>query len=182
MALESACLPVPSEIVMPFAGYLASTGRFDLTLVATAGAIGCALGSSAIYYVGATAGRGFVEKWGRYIRVTRKDLDRVDHYFARFGAATVFVTRVLPMLPAIISLPAGVARMPFWKFLIYTFVGCWIWCFALAFAGFKFGQAWRTNPWVREAVHSFDLIVCGVIAGGAIWFAWRIWRRYSRTS
>lgn len=176
MALESACVPVPSEIVMPFSGYLASTGRFNLLLVVTAGAFGCSLGSTVAYLIGATGGRRVVERWGRYIHLSKTDLDRFDAYFRRFGGMTIFVARLMPMVPAVTSLPAGIARMPFWTFQICTFVGSWIWCFILAFVGFKFGQLWASNPLVKSAMHTLDGVVVASVVVGVVLFVWRTWR------
>jgi membrane protein DedA with SNARE-associated domain len=176
MALESACLPVPSEIVMPFSGFLASTGRFNLPLVATAGALGCSIGSTATYLAGAFGGRQFLERWGRYFFVDGSRLNRFESYFKRFGAITIFLARMLPMVPAFVSFPAGIARMPFGKFLIYTFCGTWLWCFALALAGFEFGKAWASNPLVRNAIHALDGAVLILVAAFIIWIAWRVLR------
>src|SRR5215831_5241004 len=146
MGIESACIPLPSEIIMPFAGYLVSTGRFNLFLVATAGAVGCNIGSSIAYAVGYYGGRPLVEKWGSYILVSRRDLELVDRFFARFGSITVFICRLLPVVRTFIALPAGIARMPQLKFQLYTFIGSWPWCFALAWIGYRLGQAWESDP------------------------------------
>ncbi|MDB5617267.1 DedA family protein [Tardiphaga sp.] len=123
MALESACIPIPSEIIMPFAGYLASIGRFNVLLVGIAGAVGCNLGSTVAYAVGAYGGRSFVEKWGPYLLIGSTELDRVDRFFVRFGPLAVFIGRLLPVVRTFISLPAGIAGMPVWKFPIYSFLG-----------------------------------------------------------
>ena len=173
MALESSLIPIPSEVVMPFGGYLASTGRFNLLAVALAGALGCNIGSTAIYYLGAERGRRFVEKYGRYFSLNKKKLDQMEHYFHRWGGITLLVTRMLPLFPVVISLPAGVARMPMWKFQLYTFVGCFIWCLGLAALGYEFGLAWKSQPWVNAAIHYADIALVAAIAllGGL--FAWR---------
>ena len=113
MALESACIPLPSEIIMPFSGYLVSTGRFSLIAVATAGAVGCNVGSTAAYLVGAHGGRAAVLRWGEYVLFNASELDRLDHYFTRYGGVTVLIGRLLPVVRTFISLPAGIARMPF---------------------------------------------------------------------
>ena len=180
MAIESACIPLPSEVIMPFSGYLASTGRFSLLLVATAGAVGCNLGSTLAYAVGAYGGRPAVERWGHYILLSRSELDRVDGYFERFGTATVLIGRLLPVVRTFVSLPAGIARMPFWKFQIYTFVGSWPWCFLLAYVGVKLGQAWETNPALKRVMHSLDIVVIAVILIAAGWYGRRLWRNRSR--
>ena len=112
MGIESACIPLPSEIIMPFSGYLVYTGRFQLLWVATAGAIGCNLGSAVAYWVGAHGGRPLVERFGRYVLLSRHDLDRTTHFFQKYGSITVFLARLLPVVRTFIALPAGIARMP----------------------------------------------------------------------
>jgi membrane protein DedA with SNARE-associated domain len=123
MTVESACIPLPSEIIMPFAGYLASTGRFNLSVVATAGAIGCNLGSAIAYEIAARGGRRMVERWGARVLLDRDELDRMQRYFTRFGGITVLICRLLPLVRTFIALPAGLARMPRLRFHIYTFAG-----------------------------------------------------------
>ena len=132
MAIESACIPLPSELIMPFAGYLVFEGTMKLVWVATAGAIGCNLGSLVAYEIGYSGGRRLVEKYGAYILLSRRELDWADRFFARWGEAAVFVGRLLPIIRTFIALPAGIARMPRVKFHVYTFLGSWPWCFALA--------------------------------------------------
>src|SRR5215469_10723385 len=131
MAIESACIPLPSEIIVPFSGYLVSLGRFSLIGVATAGALGCNIGSTVAYYVAAKGGRPAIERWGGYVLIGAAELDRAEHFFARYGAITVFVGRLLPVVRTFIAFPAGLARMPMVKFQIYTFLGSWPWCFGL---------------------------------------------------
>ena len=173
MAAESACLPLPSEIIMPFAGYLASTGRFSLVLVATAGAIGCNLGSAVAYAVGASGGRALALRWGRYVLLTPAHLDRADRFFHRFGGPAVFIARLLPMVRTFIALPAGIARMPQIPFHIYTFVGSWPWCYALAYVGYVLGKQWNTDPRLHAVMHGLDAAALGLIAAGIAWFVWR---------
>jgi len=170
MAIESACIPLPSEIIMPFAGYLVSTGRFDLVAAATAGAIGCNLGSIVAYEVGKYGGRPFVARWGRYVLLDMHDLDRAEYFFARWGSITVLVCRMLPFVRSFIAFPAGVARMPLVRFHIYTFVGSWPWCFALAWVGMKLGVAWRTDPRLSHILHSADAVILVALAGALGWF------------
>ncbi len=176
MAIESACIPLPSEVIMPFAGYLVSTQRFNLLLVATAGAAGCSLGSTAAYLLGALGGRPVVERLGRRILISRKELERVDHYFNKYGGGIVFVGRLLPVARTFIALPAGIAKMSMWKFQLYTFTGSWLWCLALAFAGMKLGEAWNSNPRLRTIMHSFDLIVVISLVIAIIWYVWTLAR------
>jgi membrane protein DedA with SNARE-associated domain len=175
MAVESACIPLPSEIIMPFSGYLVSTGRFDLLLVATAGALGCNVGSTIAYMVGYYGGRPLVEKWGGYVLVSRRDLAMVDRFFARFGSITVFISRLLPVVRTFIALPAGIARMPQAKFQIYTFLGSWPWCYALAYVGLKLGERWNSDPSLRAFMHRFDAVIIAVIVLAAIWYVRRHW-------
>jgi membrane protein DedA with SNARE-associated domain len=163
MAMESACLPIPSEVIMPFAGYLASIGRFNLWLVATFGAIGCNIGSAIAYEVGARGGRPFLERWGRYVLIGRDELDRVDRIFARYGAISVLIGRLLPIIRTFIALPAGIARMNRWTFQLYTFIGSWPWCLALAWVGYQLGVRWNQSPALHAVMHSLDLAVAVAI-------------------
>jgi membrane protein DedA with SNARE-associated domain len=172
MGIESACIPLPSEIIMPFSGYLVSTGRFDLLLVATAGAIGCNVGSIVGYEVGRHGGRAFVERWGRYVLLNMEHLAQAERFFARWGSITVLMCRLLPFVRSFIAFPAGVARMPLVRFHIYTFVGSWPWCFALAWVGMKLGAAWRTDPRLGHILHYADAVVIVAIGAGIVWFVW----------
>ncbi len=177
MAIESACIPLPSEIIMPFSGYLVSTGRFSLALVATAGALGCNLGSTVAYYAGYRGGRPLIERWGSYILMNHGDLDRAERFFARFGSAAVFIARLLPVVRTFIALPAGVARMPQLKFQIYTFLGSWPWCFALAWIGYRLGQAWESDPRLRAVMHRLDLFIVLAFFLAVVWYLRQHWRQ-----
>ena len=180
MAIESACIPLPSEIIMPFAGYLVFTGRFDLVLVATAGAIGCNVGSTIAHAVGKYGGRPFVERWGAYVLISRRDLDVAERFFARYGSITVFVSRLLPVIRTFIALPAGMARMPQLRFQIYTFVGSWLWCYALAYVGFKLGERWDSDPRLRAILHGADAVILAALAAAVAWYVWWHWRHRLR--
>ncbi len=177
MAIESACIPLPSEVIMPFSGYLASTGRFDLWLVGTAGAIGCNLGSILPYEAGKRGGRVVVERWGKYMLVDVHDLARAERFFARFGSIAVLIGRLLPVVRSFIALPAGVARMPLVKFHVYTFIGSWPWCFGLAWVGRELGDRWNDDPRVKALFHRADLLIGVVIVLGVGYF---LYRRFSR--
>ncbi len=177
MAIESACIPLPSEVIMPFAGYLASTGRFNLALAATAGAIGCNVGSTLAYVVGARGGRRAVKRWGRYVLLGSDDLEWADRFFSRFGGPAVFLARLLPVIRTFIALPAGIARMPPLRFQLYTFVGSWLWCYALAYAGYQLGERWNTDPELRAIMHRFDAAVLVIIVIALGWLVWRRTRR-----
>ncbi len=175
MAIESACIPLPSEIIMPFSGYLVSTGRFELLWVATAGAFGCNLGSSLAYAVGYYGGRPLVERWGRYVLLSRRELALAERFFARFGGITVFLSRLLPVIRTFIALPAGIARMPMLRFQLYTFLGSWPWCYGLAYVGFRLGEKWNSDPRLKEVMHRFDAVILVAILLALGWFLWHRW-------
>ena len=177
MAIESACIPLPSEVIMPFAGYLVSIGKLSLIGVATAGAIGCNVGSTIAYYVAAKGGRPVFERWGSYVFVSVADLERAERFFARYGSVTVFVARLLPVVRTFIAFPAGLARMPVLKFQVYTFLGSWPWCFALAYVGYVLGDRWHSDPTFRAAFHRFDVAVVILVLAAAAWFLWSHWPR-----
>jgi len=176
MAIESACIPLPSEIIMPFSGYLVHTGRFHLLWVATMGALGCNLGSAVAYAVGSYGGRSVVERYGSYILLSRHELDWADHFFARYGSITVFVSRLLPVVRTFIALPAGIARMPQVRFHIYTFVGSWPWCLGLAWVGMKLGERWDSDPRLKTWFHRFDAVILAILLVAAAWFLWSRWK------
>ena len=172
-AIESACIPLPSEIIMPFSGYLVYVGRFKLLWVATVGALGCNLGSAIAYAVGYYGGRPLVEKYGSYILLSRHELDWAERFFARYGNITVFVSRLLPVIRTFIALPAGVSRMPRGRFHLYTFLGSWPWCLGLAYLGMKLGENWRE---LGKYFHQFDAVIGVVIVIGVVWFVWSHWQ------
>lgn len=164
MAIESACIPVPSEIILPFAGFLCSTGRLDLWAVAVVGAAGCNLGSAVAYEIGAAGGRPAVRRWGRYVLLTEEDLNTAERFFSRFGGPAVLIGRMMPVVRTFIALPAGIARMPRGKFHAYTFLGSLPWCLALAWVGLKLGNAWGDSPMLHTAFQVFDaVVVVGVL-------------------
>jgi membrane protein DedA with SNARE-associated domain len=182
MAIESACIPLPSEVIMPFSGYLVYTGRFHLLWVATAGALGCNIGSLIAYEIGFYGGRPLIERYGSYILLSRRELDLADRFFARYGNMTVFVSRLLPVIRTFIALPAGVARMPRLRFHVYTFVGSWPWCLGLAWVGLKLGEKWDSDPRLKLWFHRFDAIIGAVIVLGIVWFVWSRWQHRIRTA
>src|SRR6478672_5393490 len=181
MAIESACIPLPSEIIMPFSGYLVSRGEMNLWLVAIAGAIGCVVGSIVAYYIGMYGGRPFIEKYGRYILLSRHDLDLADRWFAKHGEAIVFISRLLPAIRTFIAFPAGVARMNLKKFIIYTFAGSLPWCLGLAYVGQKLGEKWDKDPRLKTLFHRFDFVIGIVIVLAAAWWIWRHVRHSKKT-
>jgi membrane protein DedA with SNARE-associated domain len=176
MAIESACIPLPSEIIMPFAGYLVSVGQFSLIGAATMGALGCNLGSTVAYYVAASGGRSAIERWGVYLLISPRDLRRAEQFFDRYGSVTVFIGRLLPVVRTFIAFPAGLARMPMAKFQIYTFLGSWPWCFGLAYIGYVLGDRWNSGPTLRKLFHQFDAVIVALIMAGFAGFVWARWR------
>ncbi|MFC3579781.1 DedA family protein [Sphingomonas hylomeconis] len=170
MAIESMCVPLPSELIMPFAGYLVSQDKMNLYLAATAGALGCNLGSIVAYEAGKRGGRPIVERWGKFLLIGPDELDAADRFFARWGKSAVFVGRLLPVIRTFIAFPAGVARMPLVPFHIYTFAGSWPFCFALTWLGMKLGEAWDSDPRVKAAFHSADAVIGVVLVVAIVWY------------
>ena len=181
MAVQSACIPIPSEVIMPFAGATLAHSQMQLILLATIASIASNLGSIPAYWVGAKGGRPMVERYGSWLLLSRHDLDRVDHFFARFGTIAVLIGRMLPIVRTFIAFPAGVAKMSQVKFHIYTFIGSWPWCYALAYVGMKLGDQWETNPAFKETFHRFHLAVELVLVVGFVWFVASHWKNRIRT-
>jgi membrane protein DedA with SNARE-associated domain len=188
MAIESACIPLPSEVIMPFSGALtipsiaAQYGRepFTLLLVAVFGALGCNVGSVIAYEIGYYGGRPLVEKYGAYILLSKQELDWADRFFHRYGSSAVFISRLLPVVRTFIALPAGIARMPRLRFHVYTFVGSFPWCLMLAYVGRVLGEKWETDPRLKTWFHRFDAVIMAVIVAGAAWFVWSRWQHRIR--
>jgi membrane protein DedA with SNARE-associated domain len=172
MAIESACIPLPSEIIMPFAGFLVFKGEMTLWWVAFAGAVGCVVGSIPAYYVGMFGGRPLAEKYGKYVLISKKDLDMADRWFDKHGDIIIFIARLLPAVRTFIAFPAGVAKMNMSKFIIYTFVGSLIWCWILAYAGMKFGEHWVD---LKVYFHQFHYVI---IAAGVVFVVWYVRRHF----
>lgn len=170
MAIESACIPLPSEIIMPFSGYLVHTGQLSLWGVALAGGIGCVIGSIPAYYVGAYGGRGLIEKYGKWVLISRHDLQIADRAFEKHGEIIIFIGRLLPVIRTFIAFPAGVARMNMAKFIFYTFTGSVLWCGLLAFAGMKLGEHWHNLEVYFHQFH-YVLVVVGLVF--AVWYVRR---------
>jgi membrane protein DedA with SNARE-associated domain len=167
MAIESACIPLPSEIIMPFSGYLVFRGEFGLVWVGLAGAFGCVVGSVPAYYLGLYGGRPLIEKYGKYVLVSHHDLDIADRWFARYGDWAIFFSRLLPVVRTFISFPAGVAKMNVPRFIIYTFVGSFPWCLGLAYVGMKLGENWDT---LGVYFHKLDIVIGILLAAGAAYY------------
>jgi membrane protein DedA with SNARE-associated domain len=185
MAIESACIPLPSELIMPYAGamshpavrdalaaqYGVTLSGFNLIFAAIAGAIGCNVGSEIAYWVGATGGRKAIERYGRFVLVSKHELEIADRWFQKRGDIIILIARLLPVVRTFIAFPAGVARMNRLKFHVYTFVGSLPWCLALAYVGQRLGIELlkETSP-LKHFMHRFDAVIAAVIIVGGIWF------------
>ena len=167
MAIESACIPLPSEIIMPFSGYLVTEGRFTLMGIALAGAVGNLLGSWAAYAVGYYGGVPFIKRFGRYFLLSMHDYEISKRWFDKYGDVTVFATRMLPAVRTFISLPAGVARMPLIRFSVYSFIGAFLWSYLLGWIGFRMGANWAE---IRSVFHQFDIAIGIVLLIGIVWY------------
>jgi membrane protein DedA with SNARE-associated domain len=176
MALQSACIPIPSEVIMPFAGYKLGHSLADLCILATVASLASNLGSIPAYYLGAKGGRPMIEHYGRYILLNRHDIDLADRFFARFGSLAVLIGRMLPIVRTFIAFPAGIAKMSQVRFHIYTFIGSWPWCFALAYIGMKLGSRWDSDPRFKAVFHRFQLGVELVLVAAIVWFIWTHWK------
>jgi membrane protein DedA with SNARE-associated domain len=163
---------------MPFSGYLVTTGQFTMWGVTLAGAVGNVVGSILAYYAGVWGGRPFVERYGPYMLLSHRDLDTADRWFAKYGEAAVFFSRMLPVVRTFISLPAGIARMNFPRFVIFTFIGSIPWCYALAYVGVKTGEQWEQ---LHEYFHQFDIVIGLCLALAAGYFLWSHWPRRAAT-
>ena len=178
MAIESCCIPLPSEIVMPLAGVMIASGKIlqgmnvglSLFLVALAGALGCLVGSIAAYGIGYSGGRPLLLKYGRYVLISQHDADRADAFFQKWGSATAFFSRLLPVVRTYISLPAGISKMPFVKFCIYTFLGSLPWCLLLAYAGYVLGNNLTT---LSPIFHGLDVVIVFVVVVLVVLYVWR---------
>jgi len=180
MAIQSACVPIPSEVIMPFAGFVLATSQAKLILLATIASLASNIGSIPAYWVGARGGRPMVERFGGYVLLSRRDLDLVEHFFNKYGSITVLVGRMLPIVRTFIALPAGIAKMNQLRFHVYTFIGSWPWCYALAYIGMKLGATWNTDPRFKAFFNRFHLAVEVVLLVGIVYFVWSHWKNRIR--
>jgi membrane protein DedA with SNARE-associated domain len=173
MVLESACIPIPSEATMLFAGFNVAEGEYSLVLAVAVASVANLVGSWIAYGVGRAGRVDLIEKHGRKLGISPKHLETADRWFQRHGDATVFFTRLLPIIRTFISLPAGVARMPFWRFSLLTLAGCIPWMLMLTYIGVKVGERWR--QW-QGYLHYVDYVVAALIVLTAIYLVVRWWR------
>ena len=175
-ALESAAIPIPSEVIIPFSGFLAEQGRFSFWLVVAVATIANTVGSIFLYLISLKGGRWILEKYGKYILISSHELDFADDIFSKYGSKIVFIGRILPIARTFISIPAGVTRMNFSKFVSYTVLGSLPWNFILALIGFKAGENWDIlSPYFRK----FDFVIIGGVAIGIIWYIYSHLKRRS---
>jgi membrane protein DedA with SNARE-associated domain len=170
MAIESANIPLPSEFIMPYAGFLVQQGKMDFHLAALAGAIGCVLGSVPSYWLGKWGGRSFLLKYGKFLLLSEHDLIVAERWTDKYGDLAFFICRMLPVVRTFISLPAGILHAHFWPFVIYTFIGSLIWSYGLVWVGVYFGENLET---FREIWHKFDYAIIGILVILGIWYMWR---------
>ncbi|RXH55713.1 DedA family protein [Granulicella sibirica] len=180
MALQSACIPIPSEVIMPLAGYALAHSQADLILLATLASLASNIGSIPAYWIGAKGGRPMVERFGGYVLLSRRDLDLCEHFFSKYGSITVLIGRMLPIVRTFIALPAGIAKMNQFRFHLYTFIGSWPWCYALAYVGMRLGAQWDTNPKFKAVFQKFHLGVEVLLVIGIIWFISSHWKNRIR--
>lgn len=171
MTLESAGLPLPSEIIMSFAGYVVWEGRLTLLGITLAGTLGCLAGSLILYGIGSYGGRPLLQRYGKYVLIRKSELDRAEQWFGKHGESAVFISRLLPFVRTYISLPAGIVRMDVKRFSVYTLLGSLPFCFAFAYVGVALGPHWRQ---IRGLFRYFDI---AVIVGVVVLFAYLIYRR-----
>lgn len=160
MAIESAAIPLPSEVIMPFAGFLVENGRFTLLGLAVAGAVGSIAGSIVTYALGYYGGRPLIIKYGKYILLSEHDLHLTERFFRKYGNLSAFIGRLLPIVRTFISIPAGLGKVPLSSFIFYTFIGSFIWSYLLAWLGFKLGENWHI---LEDYFRKFDLVIGAII-------------------
>jgi membrane protein DedA with SNARE-associated domain len=182
ITLNSSGIPIPSEIIMPFSGYLVYLGRFNLISVALAGAAGCNLGSAIAYWIGARGGRPLVERYGNWVLMSHHDLDRMTWFFDKYGSIAILIGRMLPVVQTFVAFPAGIAKMPRLRFHIYTSAGSFAWYFCLAWAGMKLGEKWHTDPRLEPAFHRFHVAIEVGLLVAFVYFVWTHLNRRRRAS
>jgi membrane protein DedA with SNARE-associated domain len=170
MAIQTIAIPMPSEVIIPFAGSLVVAGRFSLFGIALTGGLGSSLGAAVAYFIGYKGGRPLVEKYGKYVLISHHDLQIADNFFAKHGTKAAFLGMLLPVVRSFISFPAGISRVKFWKFELYVFLASFIWSAVLGYIGEKLGENWMS---LRDKFKGFDYIIVALIVLGATWWVYR---------
>lgn len=181
MTLTSGGIPIPSELIMPFAGFLVAQGKFSLIGAATAAAIGENIGAGTAYEIGKRGGRPLILRYGRYLLIDAPHVDAAERFFRRWGSVAALVGRLLPIVRSFVAFPAGIARMNRAKFHLYTTLGSWPWCFALAWIGMRLGKAWDSDPRLRAAFRSVEIVIVVVAAALLALYIWRRVRGLRKT-
>lgn len=179
MGLQTIAIPIPSEVILPFAGYLVFLGRFNFWLVALVGAVCSSMGASIAYFIGFKGGRPLVEKYGKIILISRHDLEIADRFFEKHGSKAAFFGMMLPIFRSFISFPAGISKVPLKKFLVYVFLGSFVWSLLLTYLGLKLGENWAS---LRERFKGLDYLVIVAIIFLAIWWVYRHFKNKDRES
>lgn len=179
MAIESANIPIPSEFILPYAGYLVQQGKLNFHWAAFFGALGCVLGSIPSYWLGYYGGRPFLRKYGKWLLVSEHDLHQAEHWTEKYGDPTFFVCRMLPVVRTFISLPAGVLKARFWPFTIYTLIGSWIWSYGLVSVGVYFG---KNLAYFKALWHQFDYAIIAVLLALGVLYVWKHVKHFRNTS
>lgn len=174
MTLQTVAVPIPSEVILPFAGFLASMGRFNLLLIAIVGGLGSCVGSSIAYFIGDYGGRPLVERYGKYVLISHSDLDRTEKFFVRFGSISVFIGQLLPIVRSFIGFASGLAKENYKKFLLSVFFGSFLWSLLLGFVGEKLGENWGS---LKSNFHNLDLLVITLIVIGVAFWIYKHFRR-----
>lgn len=169
MALESAAIPIPSEIIMPFSGFLVAQGNMNFWLVASAGTFGNLFGSLVLYAVALYGGRPALRRYGRYVFLSASHVESAEQWFCRYGSLAAFFGRMLPIVRTYISFPVGLGRMNVWKFSVYTAAGSLLWSIFLTWIGFALGERWQT---IQVYTRKFDIVIVGIIGIGVVYFLW----------
>lgn len=177
MAIQTIAIPMPSEVIIPFAGFLVSSGRFNLWILALVGGAGSSLGALVAYQIGLRGGRPLVEKYGRMILISKHDLEMADRFFQKHGSKAALFGMMLPIFRSFISFPAGISKVPLKKFLAYVFFGSFFWSLFLGFIGMKLGDNWLS---LRDKFQKFDYLILGLIALAAFFWIYRHWKNLSK--
>lgn len=178
MTIESVCIPLPSEVIMLFGGFMAEAGKLNVILVVVAGTLGNLFGSLLAYYAGKYGGKAFILRYGRFIFLNESHLEKSARWFERYGSVTVFFGRILPVIRTFISLPAGIGKMNIYKFIFYTILGCIPWNIMLTWLGYSLGSHWHT---VEKYIHPFSYVIVALLILFVIYGIYKLWKKRKTT-